>query len=234
MEQEHYEQEIDLLQLIKMLLMRWYVIAAAVVVIFGAVFFYAYTMTNDVYTTRGSIIVNAEAEGLNPVSAQQLSERLVNTYAEIAVSDRVIDSVINNLNLPYSPARIRNMITVTGVQNTSIVRLQITAEDPVEAQLILNEFLTVIENLSNDPTFRNLEPIDVLDQAKLPLAPSGPNRLLYLAIGLVLGGMVGVFAVFMIEFFDKSVKTVADIEHKLGLRTLGIIPDYNMDAEVVE
>ena len=76
---EQYEQEIDLMQLIKILLMRWYVVALSVIVVFGAVTFYSFTILDNVYTSKGSIIVNAEAEGLNPISAQQLSERLVNT-----------------------------------------------------------------------------------------------------------------------------------------------------------
>ncbi len=231
---ENYEQEIDLMELIKILLMRWYIVALSVLVIFGAVTFYAFTMMDNVYTSKGSIIVNAEAEGLNPVSAQQLSERLVNTYSEIAVSERVIDTVIDNLGLTYTPTQIRNMLTVRGIANTSLVMLEITTKDPVESQLILAELLDVIEDISNDPTFRNLEPIDILDNPKVPLNASGPNRVLYMAIGVILGGMVGVFAVFIIEFLDKSVKGVTDIEKKLGLRALGIIPDYAMEDEVEE
>ena len=230
----HYEQEIDLLQLIRILLMRWYIIVLSVILIFGLTTFYAYNMLDNEYTSKGSIIVNAEAEGLNPVSAQQLSERLVNTYSEIAVSERVIDTVINNLDLNYSPRQIRNMLSVRGLTNTSIVQFEMTTGNPEESQRILNELILVIENISNDPTFRNLEPVDILDQPKVPLSASGPNRLLYMAIGVVLGGMIGVFGVFMIEFFDKSIKGVTDIESKLGLRTLGIIPDYEMELEVDE
>ena len=234
MENTHeFEQEIDLLQLIRIILMRWYIVVLAVVAVFTLVTVYAYTQLDNQYTSKGSIIVNAEAEGLNPISAQQLSERLVNTYARIAVSERVIDEVINNLNLELRPSQLRNMLSVRGIDNTSLVELEITTDDPFQSQIILNELLEVIENLSNDETFRNLEPIDILDVPKVGIL-SGPNRLLYMAIGLVLGGMIGVFGVFIIEFFDKSVKGVTDIENKLGLRALGVIPDYDMDKEVTE
>ena len=142
--------------------------------------------------------------------------------------------MIDNLNLSYTPNQLRTMLTVRGNSNTSIVQLEMTTQDPVEAQLILTELLEVIEAISTDETFRNLEPIDILDHPKAPLIPSGPNRLLYMAIGVILGGMIGVFGVFIIEFMDKSVKGISDIENKLGLRALGIIPDYDMEDEVEE
>ena len=53
--------------------------------------------------------------------------------------------------------------------------------------------------------------------------------MMYLAVGILLGGMIGVGLVLGVEFLDKNIKVGKDIENVLGLRLLGIIPDYDMD-----
>ena len=95
-----------------------------------------------------------------------------------------------------------------------------------------NELVVIVKSLSAE--FDGLENVEVLDTATTPLIPSGPNRMLYLAVGILLGGMVGVGAVLALEFLDKNIKTGKDIENKLGIRVLGSIPHYSMDEGVVE
>ncbi|MFH5882088.1 YveK family protein [Liberiplasma polymorphum] len=234
-ENNNYEQELDLLQLIKILLIRWYIIVAATITVFGFTAFYSFTMLDDVYTAEGSMLVQVESQqGQSDAVSFQLGQRLVDTYTEIAKSSRVLNELRTNLSLPYTNSQLRNMITVTGVRDTIIIKLSVVSDDPEEAQIIANELLAIIQTLAASPEFQSLQNIDILDQAELPRTPSGPNRMLYLAIGIILGGMIGVFVVFIIEFLDRTVKTTKDVESKLGIRALGLIPDYNMEDEVDE
>lgn len=46
--------------------------------------------------------------------------------------------------------------------------------------------------------------IVVVSSAMTPATPTGPNRLLYLAIGVVLGGMVGVMSAFLKEYWIST------------------------------
>jgi capsular polysaccharide biosynthesis protein len=230
------EQELDLAQLIRILFVRWYIIVASVILVFGITTFYAFIMLDDVYTAQGSMLVQVESNETNTNDATnfQLGQRLVDTYTEIANSNRVINELKTNLDLPYTNSQIREMITVSGITNTIVIKLEVESKDPEEAQIMVNELLVIIESLAESEDFQSLQNIDVLDDANLPINPSGPNRLLYLAIGLVLGGIIGVGIIFAIEFLDKSIKSASDLENKLGLRTLGIIPDYHMEDEVEE
>jgi len=87
---------------------------------------------------------------------------------------------------------------------------------------------TVATNVKKEePLF---EDVEVLDEAKVPASPSGPNRMLYIAVGILLGGMVGVGLVLGFEFLDKDIKTGKDIESHLGLRLLGVIPEYDLEG----
>ena len=63
----------------------------------------------------------------------------------------------------------------------------------------------------------------ILDIAKRPIAPIGPNHQRNILLGLFLGFALGVMMSLMIEFLDNSLKTIDEIE-KYKLTVLGIIP----------
>lgn len=66
--------------------------------------------------------------------------------------------------------------------------------------------------------------ISIVDQAQVPGAPSKPQLLLNLAIAALLGLGIGVGAAFLIEALDESLGTPEDVEAKLNIPVLGVIP----------
>lgn len=66
--------------------------------------------------------------------------------------------------------------------------------------------------------------ISVVDQASVPIKPSSPILMLNLALALLIGLVVAAGAVFVREQLDDAIRAPEDVERKLGLATLGIIP----------
>lgn len=66
--------------------------------------------------------------------------------------------------------------------------------------------------------------IRVIDMALIPEFPIKPRKRLNLAIGGVLGLMLGIMLVFFLEFLDHSFKSREDVEQYLELPVLGTIP----------
>ncbi len=64
----------------------------------------------------------------------------------------------------------------------------------------------------------------VIDKALTPLDPIKPNKRKNLALGFVLGIMLGVGLVFLLDYMDQTIKTSDDVRDRLGLNVLGIIP----------
>ena len=67
-------------------------------------------------------------------------------------------------------------------------------------------------------------PVHILNPATLPTVPSSPKITLNMAIGVLLGLIVGVGLAFFIEYLDTSVKTMDDVETMLGVPVLAIVP----------
>lgn len=224
------ELEIDLISLIKVLLRKWWLIGGVTVVGLVLAAVYAYVMLDDVYTAESSMIVQVSNTGDSDYTNLLTGQRLVDTYTEIATSNRVLDELIDNLDLDYTKSQLSSMIQVSSANDTLIIRLDVESTDPVFAKDIANETVNIVRDLSAE--FEGLDNVEVLDIAETPASPSGPNRILYVAVGILLGGMIGVGIVLAIEYLDKNIKRGKDVENFLGLRLLGTIPEYDLDEEV--
>lgn len=64
--------------------------------------------------------------------------------------------------------------------------------------------------------------IAVLNPATPPLEPSKPRTFLNILIATFLGGLIGVGLAFLIELFDRKVRTASDISDLLDLPVLGV------------
>lgn len=228
--EEYTGHEIDLMTLLNVLLKKWYIIALTTIFIGAIASLYAFLMIDNAYTARTSMMILVSNEEQTNEQNFNFSSKLKQTYTELAKSDLVTFEVIENLNLSYTAEQLRSMMSLSAVQDTIIIKLNITANDPNLARDIANETVSVMKDVSTQ--FEGFDNIEILDQATLPSGPSGPNRMLYMAIGIILGGIVGVGIVFIIEMMDKTVKSTQDIEKKLGLRLLAMIPDYQMEEEI--
>jgi capsular exopolysaccharide synthesis family protein len=76
----------------------------------------------------------------------------------------------------------------------------------------------------------SLSNIAIIDNAEVPKAPSSPNLLKNLLLGLIFGlGLAGLL-VFFRDQFDDAIRVPEDIEGKLGLPLLGVIPKAVEDS----
>ena len=66
--------------------------------------------------------------------------------------------------------------------------------------------------------------VSVKQVAEPPSLPARPRVILNLALGALVGLMIGLGLAFFIEYLDTSVKTMEDVENVLGLPVLAIIP----------
>jgi capsular exopolysaccharide synthesis family protein len=66
--------------------------------------------------------------------------------------------------------------------------------------------------------------ISIVDLAAPPQNPSKPNMLLNMALASLLGLGIGVLAALVLEALDETLATPDDIEKKLGVPVLGVIP----------
>ena len=66
--------------------------------------------------------------------------------------------------------------------------------------------------------------IYIVDRAEIPKGPVRPRRLLNILLSIIVGAFGGVGVAFFLEYIDNTFKKPEDIEEKLSLPLLGVIP----------
>jgi len=66
--------------------------------------------------------------------------------------------------------------------------------------------------------------IRLVDAAMPPLKPIKPRKTFNMLLSLLGGFVLGLFAAVLVEFIDQTVRTQEDVENKLGLPFLGVVP----------
>ena len=67
-------------------------------------------------------------------------------------------------------------------------------------------------------------PVDIIDVAEPNMQPVSPNLFLNVLLSIFVGLGAGVGLAYFIEYLDTSVKSADDIENKLKLKVLGLVP----------
>ena len=196
------------------------ILAIVVIVIIGNV----YTIITRVpmYQSNTTIVLVGESKKEYSQSDSQLNQNLIGTYSEIIKSRKVLSKVIDNLKLKMSVEELSSHITTSSVEETEIIQITVENEKAKDAKKITDEVADVFSEEIQD--IYNLENVAIIDKAEEAKAPFNVNyvkdNIIYLVIGVVLSFGV----VFVMYYFDTSIKSSEIVEEKLGLTVIGVVP----------
>ena len=198
----------------------WMILAIVVIVIIGNI----YTILTRVpmYQSNTTIVLVGESKKEYSQTDSQLNQNLIGTYSEIITSRKVLQQVIDNLKLKMTVDELSKNITTSSVEDTEIIRITVNNEKKKMAAEIANEVADVFSDEIQD--IYNLENVAIIDKAEEADAPYNINyvkdNVIYLMIGVVLSFGV----VFVMYYFDTTIKSSETVEEKLGLTVIGIVP----------
>ncbi len=115
--------------------------------------------------------------------------------------------------------------TTNDIAKASQSRPYFEAKRRLEELQRFGQILTMkIASENIDMTLPKTAMVEIVDRAQPGLRPVRPNKPLNIALGIIIGLVVGVGLAFFIEYLDTSVKTIDDVERSLGAPVLGVIP----------
>ena len=219
------EETISLQELFKTIRKRLSLIAfitAIAITISGVV---SFAILTPIYQASTQILVNQEKQETSSFNAQdiQTNLQLINTYNVIIKSPAILSKVIEELKLDTTTDELNEQITVSSVENSQVVTVQVNDPNPKVAVEIANTTAEVFQEEIQH--LMNVDNINILAAAELGENPSPikPNPKLNMAIAAVIGLMLGVGLAFLLEYLDTTMKTEQDIEDLLELPILGLI-----------
>jgi capsular polysaccharide biosynthesis protein len=94
--------------------------------------------------------------------------------------------------------------------------------DPKLSAKIADETASVFESEINK--FYKLNNVRILDKAEVSKSAYNVNYIKDNVIYLLIGFIISCGAIFIVFYFDTTIKTSDEVEQKLGLTVMGIVP----------
>ena len=224
--------EMTLEDIFKALKKRWLLIVSVTLMfLIGGSVFVLFFGPVPQYQSSTTVLVDYRASETEALTQNDinLSQKLVQTYTEIIKSLTILNPVIEEMDLSLTPNELLKKISVSQVNETEIIKISVTDEDPILARDIANTLAqTFSEEISH---IMKVDSTSVLDEAVLPTTPLAQNKVTKIAIAGILGMMVSVGLVFLFEYLDRSIKTADETEHLLGVPVLGVIPKSKVEGK---
>lgn len=203
-----------------------------IVVLIGAVYSLCFqdpmfeSTTNMVLTGTASASgsTTSKVEGGEAITQNDinLNSKLVATYREIIKSKTVLKDVINTLDLEYTTKELYRNITVSTVSDTEMISITVKSLNAEEAAKVANKLAEIFSE--NIKEIYNIENISIIDKAEIESVPTNINVVKQLIIYFLIGFVVACGIVFVLFYFDTTLKDVSQIE-KMGFVVLTSIPE---------
>ena len=144
---------------------------------------------------------------------------LTNDVSTILKSSRVKNDVADQLGLD----NLRDFdLSITSSTTTRVITLSVTGTDPELTTNVANALVADTSQVASE--VMQIQSVNVIDAATVPQYPSGPRRLLYVAVGLLAGLFAAVCIVVIQDMLDTRVRSGNDVEEIVGVPVIGHFP----------
>jgi capsular exopolysaccharide synthesis family protein len=189
-------------------------------------------VTPKVYQADASGFVSAGA-ATNPGEASvgdSLAKSRATSYVDLAKSRATAQDVIKALGLEQQPAGLIGRITVTQPMDTVLIKISARASTPRDAQQLADAWVAALARqvqAVENPTGKAEQSLRIvpIESAALPTSPVSPNTKGNIALGFVLGLMLGLGYALLRSQLDRRVRESEAIERDFGVTVAGAIPE---------
>jgi len=114
----------------------------------------------------------------------------------------------------------------TAKENVDTFQYGILQQEVDTTKTLYNNFLQKSSE-ANFQLAQQQNNLRVVEPARAPRKPTGPNRTLWTMIGFVFSLTFGVGLALMLEVLDRSIKSADSLSHRLQLPALAVIPTFS-------
>ena len=232
MKREENYVEIDLLEVAKYLLRRWWqlLIFAILGAIVGGLISFLQPST---YTSQSMLYVLSKTTSITSVADLQLGNALSNDFVVIATSKPVLDTAIEKVaqesGYVISRTLAKKMTTVKNEANTRLLTISVTSEYPELSKSLANAIAEATAEQMAD--IMKSDPPTTVERAELAQGPNSKNLFRNMALGAIIGLVLIAIIHIIIMLSNDKIKTPDDVEKYLEVPVLAAIPlDRNQAA----
>lgn len=220
---------IDLLQIIKVMLQKIWVIVICGILAAVIGFSLAAFIVTPTYSSSILLYVNNNSISLGNVNFSltssdiSASRSLVDTYTELLMNRTTLERVINKTDVPYTYQELYDMIVAAPSNETEIMKITVTSTDPYEAARIANGIAEVLPERVSE--IIDGAAMEVVDSAIPVLEKVDPSITKFTAVGLILGTFIAAASVVVGALMDDTIHDEEYILQHFGCPILAKVPN---------
>ena len=206
----------DLLSYFKKHLILFIVVVLFVV---SAGTIYSVFILKPEYKSQATVILSSDKSKNTIQSEINANKNLIDTYTEVVKSHRVLDRVKSEMQIEDTYEQLVKKVTVASLKDTEIISISVVDLNKNHSYSLANRiadtFTDEIGQIYNDKS------VNVLDRAVESQKPYNVDivkqEAIYAAAGIVLATAV----IFLMFYFDRTIKTTEQIEQLFKLPIYG-------------
>ena len=180
---------------------------------------YSVFLLKPEYKAQATVILSSDKSKNTVQSEINANKNLIDTYTEVVKSHRVLDRVKNEMQIDDTYEQLVKKVTVASLKDTEIISISVVDRDKNHSYSLAN---TIADTFTNEiGQIYNDKSVNVLDRAVEPQKPHNVDLVkqeaIYAAAGIVLATAV----IFLMFYFDRTIKTTEQIEQLFKLPIYG-------------
>ena len=219
--------QIDIMRLLRFILKHIWLPILCAAIGFTGMYYYYDTRTVDTYTASATMyvfngnpnVINYQYTTMSDISAAVM---LVDTYAVVVKSNKVLDAVAERLNNNVPVSYLAGTLSMSSVSETGVMKISCTTNDPQMSMDICN----AVADIAPAEIIRvvNAGSAEVIDYATLPKAPNDRQVMRKGLIGGLAGALLGAGVLFLIFILNRKLADEKDFKENYDLTLLASIP----------
>lgn len=232
------EEEIDLKELFNIFWRKKFIIILITLIFAGVGAYYTYNYTTPRYKSSTTLLLaqNYSVENMDEQTNEitqtdiTLNQKLVSTYSKLVKSKTVIKQVLQNLDMSENlESDLEKNIQVKAVEDTQVIEITYSNEDPMIAYKIADELSNVFCDKVSE--IYNINNVYIVDKAEIEETPYNINHIKDIIFFAFVGIGLSCIGIFISSLFDTTVKAAEDVERNTGLVVLAQIPELKTEGE---
>jgi len=202
---------------------RWWIIVVAVALTGGSAFVFS-KLQHPVYESTAEVVIEPARTDWGLI---QSAKMLLRTYMTVADSDQWAQSVIDELNLPLTPERLRGDVHFATEGDRMIITIQVKNTNGDVANDIARTWANLLIDWRDqrNQLQRKEDRVSAVLRDLPRYSQSWPKTKIITLTGGIMGLAIAAVIIFFLEWAESGiVRYPEDLERQFGLTVLGAIP----------
>ena len=221
-DRDENEIEIDVMELLYVFKKKAWIIILAAIAGCMAAGLYSVMILNPVYTSTSMVYVLSKETTLTSLADLQIGSQLTKDYKIIVTSRRVLNQVIDEMELGLTYKDLKEKVTIDNPQDTRILSISVEDPAPDMAKLIADKIATVSSDYIGD--IMEMVPPKLIEEGEIPIQKSSPSNVKNALIGALLGAVIVCGLITVQVVMNDTIRTEEDVTKYLGLSVLASVP----------